>query len=204
MPPECYNESANQTGGERMEKKRCKWCNLNNELYVKYHDEEWGVPTHDDQRLFEFLILESFQAGLSWETILRKRESFRHALDHFDMEKISRYDEDKIAALMQDASIIRNRRKLEASRSNAGIFKKIQREWGSFAKYIWHFTEGQVVCEVGKTSSPLSDEISKDLKKRGMKFVGTTIVYSYLQAIGVIYAHEKDCYLYRSSAFACR
>lgn len=180
-----------------MEKQRCKWCNLNNPLYVKYHDEEWCVPTYDDKILFEFIILEAFQAGLSWETILNKRESFREAFDNFEPEVIKDYNEEKIAELMNNKAIIRNRRKIDAAINNAKIFLEIQVEWGSFSDYIWHFTEGKVIYESGKASSELSDLVSKDLKKRGMKFVGTTIVYSYLQAIGVIYSHDEGCFLYK-------
>jgi len=180
-----------------MEKNRCRWCNLDNPLYVKYHDEEWCVPAYDDKVLFEFIILESFQAGLSWETILNKRESFRIAFDDFNVELIKDYTEEKIAELMNNKCIIRNRRKIDAAINNAKVFKDIQAEWGSFSDYIWHFTDGQVICEVDKTSSELSDFVSKDMKRRGMKFVGTTIIYSYLQAIGVIYSHEKECFMYK-------
>ena len=175
---------------------RCRWCNLKNPRYVKYHDEEWGVPTYDDKTLFEFLVLEPFQAGLSWETILNKRENFRKAFDDFDPNVIIRYDEKKILTLMEDKGIIRNRRKIDATIQNAKIFLKIQEEWGTFSDYIWHFTKHKVVHEWDKTTSPLSDLISKDLKKRGMKFVGTTIIYSYLQAVGVIDSHEPECFLF--------
>lgn len=180
-----------------MDKLRCKWCNLNNPLYVKYHDEEWCVPTYDDKILFEFIILEAFQAGLSWETILNKRENFRVAFDNFDPLVIKEYDDNKISELMNNKGIIRNRRKIDAAIVNAKVFLEIQEEWGTFSKYIWHFTEGKIICETGKASSELSDQISKDLKKRGMKFVGTTIVYAYLQSIGVIYSHDIDCFLYK-------
>ena len=178
-----------------MDKKRCGWCNLKNPLYVKYHDEEWGVPVYDDSTLFEFLVLEPFQAGLSWETILNKRENFRVAFDGFDPEVICGYGQEKIEALMADAGIIRNRRKIEATIVNAEVFLKIQKEWGSFSAYIWSFTDGKILYENDKTFSSLSDRISKDLKKRGMKFVGTTIIYSYLQAVGIINSHEDGCYL---------
>lgn len=176
---------------------RCNWCNLKNQLYVKYHDEEWGMPLYDDKKLFEFLILELFQAGLSWETVLMKRENFRQAFDNFDIDKICNYEETKILELLQDASIIRNRRKMEASIANAKVFREIQKEWGSFSNYIWHFTNGEVIYEVNKTCSELSDHVAKDMKKRGMKFIGTTIIYSYLQAIGVIYSHDTECFLYK-------
>lgn len=176
---------------------RCKWCNLKNQLYVKYHDEEWGIPSYDDKKLFELLVLEPFQAGLSWETILMKRESFRRAFDNFDIDKICNYEEGKIGELLKDSSIIRNRRKIEASIVNARAFREIQKEWGTFSNYIWHFTNGEVIYEVDKTCSELSDHIAKDMKKRGMKFIGTTIIYSYLQAIGVIYSHDIECFLYK-------
>lgn len=176
---------------------RCNWCNFKNQLYVKYHDEEWGMPLYDDKKLFEFLILEPFQAGLSWETVLMKRENFRQAFDNFDIDKICNYEETKILELLQDASIIRNRRKMEASIANAKVFREIQKEWGSFSNYIWHFTNREVIYEVNKTCSELSDHVAKDMKKRGMKFIGTTIIYSYLQAIGVIYSHDTECFLYK-------
>ena len=175
---------------------RCRWCNLKNPLYVVYHDTEWGRPVHDDRKLFEFLILESFQAGLSWETILNKREHFRTVFNDFDPEVIRLYDEAKIEALMSDAGSVRNRRKIEAAIRNASVFLQIQKEWGSFSNYIWHFTDGMTICESGLTASPLSDRISSDLKRRGMRFVGTTIVYSYLQAIGIIWSHDPECDLY--------
>lgn len=180
-----------------MKKIRCKWCNLENPLYVKYHDEEWCVPVYDDAVLFEFIILESFQAGLSWETILNKRENFRTAFDNFDPYKIKDYGEDKIIELINNKGIIRNRRKIETAVGNARVFLEIQKAWGSFSKYIWHFTDEKIIYETGKTCSELSDQISKDLKKQGMKFVGTTIVYAYLQAIGVIYSHDLECYMYK-------
>lgn len=178
---------------------RCGWCNLRNPLYVQYHDEEWGMPQRDDQKLFELLVLESFQAGLSWETILNKRESFRAAFSGFDPERVAAYGEEAVTALLGDKSIVRNRRKIAAAIANAGIFLEIQAEWGSFARYIWHFTDGQVVYETGKASSPLSDQVSADLKKRGMTFVGTTIVYAYLQAIGVIDSHDPGCFLHKGA-----
>lgn len=178
---------------------RCRWCNCKNPVYIKYHDNEWGVPLHDDQKLFELLILESFQAGLSWETILNKRENFRKAFDEFDPTLIQNYDSSKILSLMTDSGIIRNRRKIEAAIVNARVFLEIQKEWGSFNAYIWHFTDGTTVHELDRVTSPLSDLISKDLKKHGMKFVGSTIIYSYLQAIGIIYSHERACFLHRAA-----
>ena len=175
---------------------RCKWCNLKNELYVKYHDEEWGRLNLDDKYLFEILILESFQAGLSWECVLNKRESFRQAFDNFNIDKIINYSDEKIQELLQNKGIIRNRLKINATINNSKIFKDIQEQYGTFSKYLETFTNNKVVYEIGKTTSRLSDNISKDLQKRGMKFVGSTIIYSFLQAIGVIYSHDEGCYLY--------
>ncbi len=177
---------------------RCRWANPANPRYLRYHDEEWGIPLYDDQRLFELLILENFQAGLSWECVLNKREEFRRAFDGFDLNRICAFDEEKREALRRDPGIIRNRLKIKAAVTNARVFRRIQQEWGSFARYLWHWTDGQVIAETGRTSSPLSDAVSEDLKKRGMKFVGTVIVYSYLQAAGVINAHEPRCFLHRS------
>ena len=176
---------------------RCSWVNENNELYVKYHDEEWGVPVYDDDKLFELLVLESFQAGLSWECVLNKREAFRQALDNFNPIKISNYSEEKISTLLDNKDIIRSKRKIEAIINNAKIFLDIKKEWGTFSDYIWHFTNNKVIKNkrnVVVTKSSLSDEISLDLKKRGMKYTGTIIIYSYLQAIGIIDDHEKNCF----------
>lgn len=175
--------------------KRCTWVNEKNPLYVKYHDEEWGTPVYDDNKLFEMLLLESFQAGLSWECILNKRESFQKSFDNYDYKKISNYTESKVEELMQNKGIIRNRRKILATIKNAQVFIEIQKEYQSFSNYLWHFTDNKIIYETNKTTSPLSDTISKDLKKRGMSFVGSTIIYSYLQAIGMINSHEKDCFL---------
>ena len=177
--------------------RRCAWVNLKNPLYVKYHDEEWGKAVHVDKVLYEFLLLESFQAGLSWECILNKREAFRKAFDDFDYHKISCYDDQKIEELLQNKEIVRNKLKIKAAITNARVFLEIQKEFSSFSHYLWHFTNGKTIYEVGKTQSSLSDRISHDLKKRGMKFVGTTIIYSYLQAVGVINSHEKDCAWYQ-------
>ena len=177
--------------------KRCFWVNEDNPLYVKYHDEEWGTPVYDDNKLFEMLLLESFQAGLSWECILNKREAFKEAFDYFNYKKISNYDDEKIEELMQNKGIIRNRRKITATIKNAQIFMSIQKEYNTFSKYLWHFTEEKIIYEYNKTTSSLSDEISKDLYKRGMRFVGSTIIYSYLQAIGIINSHEPGCFCYR-------
>lgn len=184
-----------------MNQTRCKWCNVNNPLYVLYHDTEWGVPNFDDHYLFEMLILESFQAGLSWECILNKRNDFRISYDDFDIDKIILYDDNKIKKLLDNNKIIRNERKIKASIHNAKIFKSIQEEFGSFYHYLKTFVGGKTRYELGKTTNNLSDQISKDLQKRGMKFVGSITIYSYLQAIGVIYSHDKDCFLYKSKVF---
>lgn len=176
-------------------KTRCKWANPNNDIYLRYHDEEWGVPVYDDHKLFEMLILECFQAGLSWECVLNKREAFRLAFDGFELEKVCSYDEAKIDALRQNPGIIRNRLKIRAAVNNARVFRSIQEEYGSFSSYLWHWTDGKIIYETDVVSSPLSDAISRDLQKQGMKFVGTVIIYAYLQAVGVIYSHEADCFL---------
>lgn len=178
-------------------KKRCKWCNLQNPLYIKYHDEEWCRPNFNDEYLFEMLILESFQAGLSWECVLNKREDFRKAYDNFDIDKICNYDDNKVQKLLQNEKIIRNKLKIKASVNNAKIFKGIQKEYGTFYNYLSNFTENKIIYELDKTTNQLSDNLSKDLQKRGMKFVGSTIIYSYLQAIGVIYSHDKECFMYK-------
>ncbi len=183
-------------GEQRMDgRKRCEWCNLNNPLYVEYHDNEWCVPAFDDKYLYEMLILESFQAGLSWECVLNKRENFRKAYDGFDLNKVIAYDESKINKLLSNKGIIRNKRKIEASISNSRVFSAIVGEYGSFYNYLRTFTDNKTIHETDKTSNDLSDAISKDLQSRGMKFVGSVIIYSYLQAIGVIYSHSKDCFL---------
>ena len=177
--------------------KRCQWCNLNNPLYVKYHDEEWCVLNNDEKYLFEMLILESFQAGLSWECVLNKRKHFEKAYNNFDIDKVINYDDKKIEELLNNKKIIRNKLKIKASIENAKIFKVIQKEYGSFNNYLNNFTNKQIIYELNKTTNYLSDNISKDLQKRGMKFVGSTIIYAYLQAIGIIYSHDKECYLYK-------
>lgn len=176
--------------------KRCKWCNLNNPKYIEYHDNEWCRPNFDDNYLFEMLILESFQAGLSWECVLNKRDDFRKAFDNFDIDKICSYNQEKIEELLKNEKIIKNKLKINATINNSKIFKEIQNEYGTFYKYLKVFTNDTIVYEINKTTNYLSDMLSKDLKKRKMKFVGSTIVYSYLQAIGVIYSHEKECFLY--------
>ncbi len=179
---------------------RCRWVNEKNDRYVAYHDHEWGVPSHDDRHLFEMLILEGFQAGLSWECILNKRDAFFEAFDGFDVQAVSRFDAARLECLMQNAAIVRNRRKLQAAVQNAAVFLTIQEEYGSFDRYLWGFADDQTIHEPyhERPSSPLSDRISRDLKARGMAFVGTTIIYSYLQAVGVIYAHGEECEQYQT------
>ena len=179
------------------DKKRCKWCNLKNPIYVKYHDFEWCVPSFNEDYLYEMLILESFQAGLSWECVLNKRENFRKAYDNFDLEKVVCYGEDKVKELLEDKGIIRNKYKVKASINNSKIFRDISKEYGGFYNYIKSFSGGKIIYENDKTTNVLSDKISADLQKRGMKFVGSVIIYSYLQAIGVISSHEKDFFLYQ-------
>lgn len=178
-------------------KTRCKWCNLKNEIYVKYHDEEWCTPNFDEQYLFEMLVLESFQAGLSWECVLNKREDFRKAFDEFNIDKVCNYNDNKIQELLNNKKIIRNKLKINAVINNSKIFKKIQKEYGTFYNYLNTYTKGKTFYEIDQTTSNLSDEISSNLQKRGMKFVGSTIIYSYLQAIGVIYSHDKECFMYK-------
>lgn len=172
---------------------RCSWCNLKNPLYVTYHDEEWGIPRFDDAYLLEMLILESFQAGLSWECVLNKRENFRRAFDQFDIDKIVAYDEAKLEALRCDAGIIRNKLKIKAAVNNAKTFKAIQKEYGSFLNYLRQYWNGETIYDCISTTSELSDTISADLCNRGMKFMGSTIVQSFLQAIGIVNAHEEKC-----------
>jgi DNA-3-methyladenine glycosylase I len=180
-------------------KTRCAWCEKD-DLYRNYHDQEWGDPVHDDHKMFEFLILETFQAGLSWYTILAKRENFRKAFENFDYEKVSQFSEDKIQTLMLDAGIIRNQLKIRAAVSNAQAYIKVREEFGSFCTYIWNFIGGKPIDHQPKTlkdipaSTPLSDALSKDLKKRGFKFVGTTVVYAHMQATGMVNDHIADCW----------
>jgi len=179
--------------------KRCAWATT--PLSIAYHDEEWGVPVHDDRRFFEFLILEGAQAGLSWETILRKRENYRAAFDNFNPTKVAKYDERKIAALLQDEGIIRNRLKINSAVTNAVAFLEVKREFGSFDKYVWSFVNGKSLRR--KPGEPLaartevSDALSKDLIKRGFKFVGSTICYSFMQAVGMVNDHDSSCFRYR-------
>jgi len=184
-----------------MNKNRCAWCG-EDPLYVKYHDEEWGAPVYNDDKLFEFLILETFQAGLSWITVLRKRENFRRAFDNFNYKKIAQYSNEKFEELLQDASIIRNKLKIKATISNAISFMEIQKEFGSFSNYIWEFTNGKPIINNWKTldeipaKTTLSDTISNDLKKRGFKFVGSTVMYAHMQATGMVNDHVVDCFRY--------
>lgn len=172
---------------------RCKWCNEKNKKYVEYHDKEWGILNTEDKYLFEMLILESFQAGLSWECVLNKREAFRKSYDNFVIDKIINYDDKKIEELINNRDIIRNKLKIKSSINNAKIFKKISEEYKGFYNYLKTFTKGNIIYENDKTTSNLSDNISQDLQKRGMKFVGSTIIYSYLQAIGIINSHDDTC-----------
>ena len=182
-------------------KNRCFWV-TKDPLYIEYHDNEWGVPVYDDDTLFEFLILETFQAGLSWITILKKRENFRKAFDNFNYQKIANYTEDKFETLLQDAGIIRNKLKIKATITNAQAFIKVQEEFGSFSKYIWAFVDGKPIQnnfvnrEDVPATTPLSDKISKDLKKRGFKFVGSTVVYAHMQATGMVNDHTTNCFRY--------
>lgn len=182
-----------------MDKIRCGWCTAD-EIYIQYHDQEWGVPVFDDAKLFEFLILETFQAGLSWLTILRKRANFSAAFDRFDYRKIATYDQNKIAELMSDAGIIRNGAKIKASITNAQAYLKIREEFGSFSNYIWKFVDHTPIVNSLKShkdapaTTPLSDTISADLKKRGFKFVGSTVIYAHMQATGMVNDHTDDCW----------
>ena len=184
-----------------MDRHRCGWC-VGDPLYEAYHDEEWGVPVKNDDTLFEFLILETFQAGLSWITVLRKRENFRNAFDNFDSKKIATYNQDKIEELLSNAGIIRNKLKINASITNARAFMKIQEEFESFSTYIWKFVNDVPIknkCKDYKkapVNTSLSDTISKDLKKRGFKFVGTTVIYAFMQATGMVNDHEVSCFRY--------
>ncbi len=185
-----------------MSNNRCGWT-TNDPLMIKYHDTEWGVPLYDDDKLFEFIVLDSFQAGLSWKTILYKRENFRIAFDQFNPKKIAKYNEKKITKLLQNQDIIRNKMKIEATIANANTYLKIQKEYGSFSSYIWQFTEGKIIINKFKklsdipASSPLSELISKDMKKNGFRFVGSTILYAFMQAIGMVNDHLVTCFRYK-------
>ncbi|RLD75702.1 MAG: DNA-3-methyladenine glycosylase I [Bacteroidetes bacterium] len=185
-----------------MNKIRCSWCG-EDPLYVEYHDKEWGKPIYDDDKLFEFLVLETFQAGLSWITILRKRENFRNAFDNFDYQKIAKYDDKKYNELLQNAGIIRNRLKIKATISNANAFMDIQKKFGSFSKYIWGFVNNKPIVNKWKTleeipaNTDISDMLSADLKKRGFKFVGSTVIYAHMQATGMVNDHVVDCFRFK-------
>ena len=180
-------------------KTRCAWCEKD-DLYRNYHDNEWGKPVYDDETIFEFLILETFQAGLSWYTVLSKRENFRKAFDNFDLIKIANYSEDKMAELAEDTGIIRNKLKIKATVTNAQAFIKVQEEFRTFSKYIWGFVDGKPIDNLPKTlnevkaTTPISDALSKDLKKRGFKFVGSTVMYAHMQATGMVNDHVMDCW----------
>ena len=181
---------------------RCKWCE-NDPLYIKYHDKEWGIPVYEDKKIFEFLLLETFQAGLSWITILKKRENFRIAFDEFDYEKIATYSDKKLEVLRKDAGIIRNRLKIKAAKTNAIAFMKVQKEFSRFSKYLWGFVDDKPIQNKFKSmkelpaNTPLANKISADLKKRGFKFVGPTIVYAHMQAMGMVNDHTTDCFRYQ-------
>jgi DNA-3-methyladenine glycosylase I len=181
--------------------KRCNWPK-NDTLYIQYHDKEWGVPIYEDKKIFEFLLLETFQAGLSWITILRKRENFRKAFDDFNYQKIANYSDDKLEDLRQDSGIIRNKLKIKAAKTNAIAFIEVQKEFGTFSKYLWSFVDGEPIKNKFSkmneipANTPLSDKISKDLKSRGFKFVGSTIVYAHMQAMGMVNDHTLDCFRY--------
>ncbi len=181
--------------------KRCAWVN-DDPLYIHYHDHEWGVPIHDDRLLFEFLILEGAQAGLNWFTVLKKRDNYRECFDHFNPEKIAKYNDKKVAALLNNPGIIRNRLKIASTITNAQAYLQVEKEWGSFSAYIWHFVDGKPIKNHWKSSkqlpatSDISDLMSKDLKKRGFKFVGSTICYAYMQAVGMVNDHTEDCFCY--------
>jgi DNA-3-methyladenine glycosylase I len=183
--------------------KRCGWVNMDNEKYIDYHDNEWGVPEHDDYKLFELLILEGAQAGLSWSTILKKRNNYIKAYDNFDFEKVAKYDDSKRQELLNNEGIVRNRRKIDSSIQNAKVFINIREEYGSFDKYIWSFVDGKPINNEFKklkdvpAKTELSEKISKDLKKRGMNFVGPTIIYAYMQAIGLVNDHTTDCFRHK-------
>ncbi|WP_281541486.1 DNA-3-methyladenine glycosylase I [Maribacter aestuarii] len=184
-----------------MDKQRCGWC-IGDRLYEAYHDEEWGVPVKDDATIFEFLILETFQAGLSWITVLKKRDNFREAFDHFDYKKIAQYDQAKKDELLQNPGIIRNKLKVNATVSNAQAFLKVQEEFGTFSSYIWGFVNNKPIKNTVKNykeapaNTPISDRLSKDLKKRGFKFVGSTVIYAHMQATGMVNDHEINCFRY--------
>jgi DNA-3-methyladenine glycosylase I len=194
----------------KTEKQRCRWVPLADPDYIRYHDQEWGRPVHDDRLLFEMLILEGAQAGLSWSTILHKRAGYQRAFANFDPKKVARFDQARRAALMQESGIVRNRLKIESAVSNAQAFLEVQREFGSFDRYLWSFVAGRPLVNgpTARTGVParteLSDQISKDLAKRGFRFVGTTILYAFLQAVGVVNDHSRDCFLYSPAGLRAR
>ena len=195
---------------KKAEKKRCGWLRLGNPRYLKYHDEQWGVPLHHDRKLFEMLVLEGQQAGLSWETILNKRENFRKAFDGFDPRRVARFGESRVRKLLRNAGIIRNRMKIRAAIANARAFLKVQREWGSFDRYIWNFAGGKPIQNRWKTlkqvpaKTAASEAMSKDLKQRGFRFVGSTICYAFMQAVGMVNDHTTDCFRHRQLRSAGR
>ena len=178
---------------------RCSWVNEKNKDYVKYHDEEWGILNTDERYLYEMFILETFQAGLSWECILNKRKYFKESYDNFDIDKVIKYDNNKIEELLNNKNLIRNKLKIKSSINNSIIYKKIQNEYKTFYNYLCTFTNGRIIYECDKTTNEISDNISKDLIKRGMSFVGSVTIYSYLQAIGIINSHKEECYLYKKN-----
>jgi DNA-3-methyladenine glycosylase I len=185
--------------------KRCGWSSLVDKNYMKYHDEEWGIPVHDDKKLFEMLVLEGAQAGLSWSTILKKREAYQKAFDGFDYEKVAMYRQAKVERLLQDSGIVRNRLKIMSAVRNAKVFIQIRREFGSFDRYIWSFVGKPIINRFKTvkeipTRTELSDVIAKDLKKRGMNFVGPTIIYAFMQSVGMVNDHTKGCFRYKELA----
>lgn len=185
---------------ESKEIKRCRWADVNSDIYLDYHDHEWGVPVYDDGKLFEMFLLETFQAGLSWIIILKKRKDFRIAFDNFDPLKIAGYDDTKIKELLANDKIIRNRLKINAAIANSKIFIEIQKEFGSFSEYLWSFTNHKIIKNTDDnfpTKTEISDRISKDMQKRGMKFVGSVTIYSFLQAVGIVNDHETTCFRYK-------
>ncbi|HEY0768512.1 MAG TPA: DNA-3-methyladenine glycosylase I [Steroidobacteraceae bacterium] len=193
-------QAASKATGRRADKRRCRWVGGSDPDYVRYHDEEWGRPVHDDRLLFEMLTLEGAQAGLSWSTILRKRAGYRGAFASFEPHKVARFDARRRAALRRDAGIVRNRLKIESTVTNARAFLAVQREFGSFDRYLWSFVSGRPIVNRPRSGAlpartPLSDQVSRDLVQRGFRFVGTTIVYAFLQAVGVVNDHARDCFL---------
>jgi len=209
----CYNltcRALRRRGGRKENavepRTRCFWVREENALYRAYHDEEWGAPIHDEQAMYELFLLELFQAGLSWITLLKKREAFRAAFDGFDAEKIAAYGEEKIASLLQDAGIIRSRGKIEAAIANAGIVLELRREFGSFCGYLWSFSGGKVVLSPDgrpRATSPLSDRMAADMKRRGMRYAGSVTIHSFLQAAGIVNEHERACFRYAELTSAC-